>query len=62
MNNFLNTVAISYVPLHEKAVEIAKEVGIVEIKRDNKKVVCSMLQRVFRKNLIEEDLVSSVNM
>ncbi|CKG71778.1 Uncharacterised protein [Streptococcus pneumoniae] len=37
MNNFLNTVAISYVPLHEKAVEIAKEVGIVEIKRDNKK-------------------------
>ncbi|RAS95048.1 DNA alkylation repair protein [Bacillus cereus] len=37
MNNFLNTVAISYVPLHEKAVEIAKEVGIVEVKRDNKK-------------------------
>lgn len=24
-------------PLHEKAVEIAKEVGIVEVKRDNKK-------------------------
>ena len=37
MNNFLNTVAISYVPLHEKAVKIAKEVGIVEVKRDNKK-------------------------
>ncbi|MBH0349809.1 DNA alkylation repair protein [Bacillus tropicus] len=37
MNNFLNTVAISYVPQHEKAVEIAKEVGIVEVKRDNKK-------------------------
>ncbi len=37
MNNFLNTVAISYVPLHEKAVEIAKEVGIVEVKRANKK-------------------------
>ncbi|MGQ0517724.1 DNA alkylation repair protein, partial [Bacillus sp. D-CC] len=33
MNNFLNTVAISYVPLHEKA----KDVGIVEVKRDNKK-------------------------
>lgn len=29
--------AISYVPLHEKAVETAKEVGIVEVKRDKKK-------------------------
>jgi 3-methyladenine DNA glycosylase AlkD len=37
MNNFLNTVGISYVPLHEKAIETAKEVGIVEVKRDNKK-------------------------
>ena len=37
MNNFIYTVGISYVPLHEKAVTIAKEVGIVEIKRDNKK-------------------------
>ncbi|VXC84253.1 conserved hypothetical protein [Bacillus mycoides] len=31
---------ISCAPLHEKAVETAKEVGIVEVKRDNKKVVC----------------------
>jgi 3-methyladenine DNA glycosylase AlkD len=37
MNNFLYTVGISYVPLHEKAVEIAKEIGKVEIKRDKKK-------------------------
>ncbi|WP_066059663.1 DNA alkylation repair protein [Robertmurraya korlensis] len=37
MNNFLYTVGISYLPLHEKAVEISKEVGIVEVKRDNKK-------------------------
>ena len=37
MNNFLSTVGISYLPLHEKAVETAKEVGIVEMKRDNKK-------------------------
>lgn len=37
MNNFISTVGISYVPLHEKAVETAKAVGIVEIKRDNKK-------------------------
>jgi 3-methyladenine DNA glycosylase AlkD len=37
MNNFIYTVAISYVPLHEKAVETAKAVGSVEIKRDQKK-------------------------
>lgn len=37
MNNFLYTVGISYVPLHEKALETAKQVGIVEIKRENKK-------------------------
>ncbi|WP_459500184.1 DNA alkylation repair protein [Bacillus sp. C1] len=37
MNNFLYTVGVSYLPLHEKAVETAKEVGIVEIQRDKKK-------------------------
>jgi hypothetical protein len=37
MNNFIYTVAISYLPLHEKAVEIAKAVGPVEVKRDKKK-------------------------
>jgi 3-methyladenine DNA glycosylase AlkD len=37
MNNFLYTVGISYLPLHEKAVETAKEVGIVELKREKKK-------------------------
>ncbi|WP_062105590.1 DNA alkylation repair protein [Bacillus niameyensis] len=37
MNNFLYTVGISYIPLHEKAVETANEVGIVEVKRDKKK-------------------------
>ncbi len=37
MNNFLYTVGISYVPLHKKAIETAKEVGIVEVKRDKKK-------------------------
>ncbi|MCK1981302.1 MULTISPECIES: DNA alkylation repair protein [Peribacillus] len=37
MNNFLYTVGISYVPLHEKAVETAKAIGIVEVKRDKKK-------------------------
>lgn len=37
MNNFLYTVAISYVPLSEKAVEVAEEVGAIEIKREKKK-------------------------
>ena len=37
MNNFIYTVGISYVPLHDKAVETAKAVGPVEIKRDKKK-------------------------
>lgn len=37
MNNFLFTVGISYLPQHEKAVETAKEVGTVEVKRDKKK-------------------------
>ncbi|MBS4218391.1 DNA alkylation repair protein [Bacillus sp. FJAT-49711] len=37
MNNFLYTVGISYVPLHEKAVETAQAVGIVEVKREKKK-------------------------
>ncbi|ULT56408.1 DNA alkylation repair protein [Neobacillus drentensis] len=37
MNNFIYTVGISYLPLHDKAVETAKRVGPVEIKRDKKK-------------------------
>ncbi|MFC5591473.1 DNA alkylation repair protein [Sporosarcina soli] len=37
MNNFLYTVGFSFLPLHEKAIETAKAVGPVEIKRDKKK-------------------------
>ncbi|WP_462410585.1 DNA alkylation repair protein [Neobacillus sp. Marseille-QA0830] len=37
MNNFIYTAAISYVPLHEKAVETAKAMGPVEIRREGKK-------------------------
>ncbi|MEH7074276.1 DNA alkylation repair protein [Neobacillus drentensis] len=37
MNNFIFTVAVHYVPLHEKAIETAKAVGPVEMKRDKKK-------------------------
>lgn len=37
MNNFLYTVGISYSPLSEQALETAREVGTVEMKRPNKK-------------------------
>jgi hypothetical protein len=37
MNNFMYTVGFSYLPLHELAVETAKAVGPVEMKRDKKK-------------------------
>ena len=37
MNNFIYTVGVSYQPLHDKAVEIAKEVGPVEVNRDTGK-------------------------
>ena len=37
MNEFIYTVAISYIPLHEEAVATAKTVGPVEIKKDEKK-------------------------
>ncbi|WP_088043396.1 DNA alkylation repair protein [Bacillus sp. EAC] len=37
MNNFVYTVGISYLPQHDKAVETAKAIGPVEIRRDKKK-------------------------
>lgn len=37
MNNFVYTVGISYLPLHQKAVETAKAIGPVEMKRPNRK-------------------------
>lgn len=37
MNNFVGTVGVSYVPLHEEALEIAKEIGPVEMVREGKK-------------------------
>jgi hypothetical protein len=37
MNNFIYTVGVSYLPLHDKAVETAKAVGPVEVKRDKTK-------------------------
>lgn len=37
MNNFLYTIAVSYVPLHDKACEIAKAVGPVEVDKHKAK-------------------------
>ncbi|MGZ9585903.1 DNA alkylation repair protein [Paenibacillus marinisediminis] len=37
MNNFMYTVAVSYQQLHDKAVEIAKEVGPVEVNQGSAK-------------------------
>ncbi|MDF2725199.1 MAG: alkylation repair protein [Paenibacillus sp.] len=37
MNNFVYTVGVSYVPLHDKAVEIANEIGPVEVQKGKKK-------------------------
>ncbi|HEO8418882.1 Uncharacterised protein [Mycobacteroides abscessus subsp. abscessus] len=51
MNNFIYTIAISYVPLHEKAVETAKEVGLVEIKKGKKKSTMSNVSEKIQKDL-----------
>ncbi|MGA4718616.1 DNA alkylation repair protein [Fictibacillus nanhaiensis] len=37
MNNFVYTVCVSYIPLHEQAVEAAKAIGRVEMNQDKKK-------------------------
>ncbi|MED1862357.1 DNA alkylation repair protein [Fictibacillus nanhaiensis] len=37
MNNFVYTVGISYVPLHEKAIDTADAIGPVEMNQDKKK-------------------------
>lgn len=37
MNNFVGTVGVSYIPLHEEALETAKEIGPVEMVREGKK-------------------------
>ncbi|MFF2154904.1 DNA alkylation repair protein [Paenibacillus chitinolyticus] len=37
MNNFIYTVGVSYLPLHDKAVAIAKETGPVEVNRGTAK-------------------------
>lgn len=37
MNNFVNTVGLSYIPLSEKALAVAGQIGELTIERDNRK-------------------------
>ncbi|WP_339271176.1 DNA alkylation repair protein [Paenibacillus sp. FSL K6-1330] len=46
MNNFMYTVAVSYLPLHDKAVETAKAVGPVEMKRGDKSKILSASENI----------------
>lgn len=62
MNNFIYTVGVSYLPLHEKAVETAQQIGIVELKRANKKAASYMLMKIFKKKWIEENWDLNANM
>ncbi len=40
MNNFISTVGVSYIPLHEKALSVANAIGIVDVYRGKTK--CSV--------------------
>ncbi|PFH81723.1 DNA alkylation repair protein [Bacillus sp. AFS088145] len=51
MNNFIYTVAISYLPQHEKAVETAKAIGPVEMKKDKKKSTILLCFEKIQKDL-----------
>ncbi|MFD0826283.1 DNA alkylation repair protein [Neobacillus sp. M.A.Huq-85] len=51
MNNFMYTVGVSYLPLHDKALETAKAVGPVEIRRDKKKSSILLASENIQKDL-----------
>lgn len=51
MNNFIYTVGISYVPLHDQAVETAKAVGQVEVRRGKKKSSVSLASEKIQKDV-----------
>ncbi|MGC5326265.1 DNA alkylation repair protein [Brevibacillus sp. SYSU BS000544] len=56
MNNFMYTVGVSYLPLHDKAVETAKAVGPVEVKRDKKKSSILLASESIQKAVEKEQL------
>lgn len=51
MNNFLYTVGISYLPLHDKAAETAKAVGPIEVTRDKKKNSILFASEIIQKDI-----------
>lgn len=51
MNNFIYTVAISYVPLHDKAVHSAKVIGPVEVRWGKKKSSILLASENIQKHL-----------
>lgn len=51
MNSFIYTVGVSYMPLHAQAVEIAKAIGPVEMKRDSKKSTFLNASETIQKSL-----------
>lgn len=56
MNNFIYTVGISYLPLHDKAVETAKAVGPVEVRRDKTKSRILLASENIQKAIARGDL------
>ncbi|MFT4144037.1 MAG: DNA alkylation repair protein [Mobilitalea sp.] len=49
MNNFVSTVGVSYVPLHEKAVKVANTIGTVTVFRGDAKVSVSVAAEEIQK-------------
>lgn len=56
MNNFIYTTAISYVPLHDKAVETAAAAGPVEVQKDKKKSSFLIASERIQKSLARGEL------
>lgn len=51
MNYFVTTVGVSYKPLHEEALQIAKEIGPIEVKKEGKKSSVLYAYEEIQKNI-----------
>lgn len=49
MNSFVAAVGVSYLPLHEKAYEVAQEIGEIDVYRDDKKLKVSSAENEIKK-------------
>ena len=56
MNNFLYTVGLSYLPLHDRAIETAEAIGTIEVKRENKKSSFLNAYESIQKEVVKERL------